>query len=232
MHDAHIHLDFFPDPPAHVAQLAPSLEAIFVTTHPSAFEKACALVAGHPHLHPALGLIPQEALALEKELPLFLDLLPRTRFVGEIGLDGTTESPKEKAAQLRVFTAILTACKTAGDKILSVHSRRAATPVLNALGENFLGTVILHWFSGHQAELDRAAKMGCYFSVNPAMVHSEAGRKLLKRMPHKHVLLESDGPFVKADAAQVVAHLSGIWEMPREEAEAMVDGNWRRAIGG
>jgi TatD DNase family protein len=241
MHDAHCHLDLYPDPRAACAQAA-RVPVILVTTRPSAFENACALAAENPSVHPALGLIPQEAAALEAELPLFLDLLPRARFVGEIGLDGVSPDPAGRAAQSRVFAAILDACAKAGGKVLSIHSRRAATPVLDALaahGAAFPGTVILHWFSGNAAELGRAADVGCFFSVNPAMVKSAHGRALVRGMPRDRVLLESDGPFVAvdgrpaapADGGLVVAHLAGLWGMGRQAAEALVDGNFARVAG-
>lgn len=241
MHDAHCHFDLYPDPRAACAQAA-GMPAILVTTKPSAFQRACALAGDFPAIHPALGLIPQEAAALEAHLPLFLDLLPRARFVGEIGLDGVSPDPAGQAAQSRVFAAVLDACAKAGGKVLSIHSRRAATPVLDALaahGAAFPGAVILHWFSGNAAELVRATGMGCFFSVNPAMVKSANGRALIGQMPRDRVLLESDGPFVEvdgrpampADGALAVIHLAGLWGMSRPSVERLVDGNFARVMG-
>lgn len=239
MHDTHCHLDLYPDPRAMCAAAA-GIDTVLVTTRPSAFEEACVLAEEFPHIHPALGLIPQAALVLEAELPLFLALLPRSRFVGEIGLDGVSQDPAEQAAQARVFAQILAACAQAKNKVLSIHSRRAAGAVLDALaahGSSFSGAAILHWFSGNAAQLRRAAGMGCWFSVNPAMVKSVHGRALIRCMPRDRVLLESDGPFVlmderpatPADGASVVAYLAGAWGISRAAAEAAVDGNWAAA---
>ena len=63
--------------------------------------------------------------------------------------------------------------------------------------EDFDGVVILHWYSGGIAELDRAISRGYYFSVNHQMVHSANGRKIIERIPVEKILLESDAPFTK-----------------------------------
>jgi hypothetical protein len=67
-----------------------------------------------------------------------------------------------------VFDHVLRSCEEAEDKIVSIHSRRAAAPVLDSL-DRFGGVraPILHWFSGTRPELGRAADRGCWFSVGP-----------------------------------------------------------------
>jgi len=49
--------------------------------------------------------------------------------------------------------------------------------------------MILHWFLGDAAEVARAAKAGCYFSVNGAM-----SDEVLRRFPADRVLPETDFP--------------------------------------
>jgi TatD DNase family protein len=101
-----------------------------------------------------------------------------------------------------VFEHILKQCAKAGGKILSVHSIRAATPVLDLI-ETCLpptnGHVVLHWFTGSKAEARRAAELGCYFSVNAAMLAKERGRDLVAALPLKRLLTETDGPFTQID---------------------------------
>jgi TatD DNase family protein len=36
-----------------------------------------------------------------------------------------------------------------------------------------------------------------YFSVNPAMIRSQSGQRLLREIPGDRILTETDGPFVK-----------------------------------
>ncbi|MGO4718840.1 TatD family hydrolase [Stenotrophomonas sp. 2MCAF14_2] len=61
------------------------------------------------------------------------------------------------------------------------------------------GWPTLHCFSGSKRELARAVEMAYRFSIGPAMLLSERGRKLVQLMPPDGVLTETDGPFVHLD---------------------------------
>jgi TatD DNase family protein len=97
------------------------------------------------------------------------------------------------------------------------------------------GTPVLHWYSGSQRELDRAIKIGCWFSVGPAMLRSARGRALVARMPRERTLTESDGPFAQIEGApvfpwqvdQAIAGLSEVWEMPKEHVDRRLNENFR-----
>ena len=81
---------------------------------------------------------------------------------------------------------------------MSIHSRAAATPVLDELERRpGAGTAVLHWFSGTLAELQRAVELDCWFSVGPAMLGTAQGRRLLNSMPRERLITESDGPFAQ-----------------------------------
>jgi len=68
------------------------------------------------------------------------------------------------------------------------------------------------------------------FSVNPAMISSPSGRRLLAAVPKERILVETDGPYVRhggrpvspADAPSVVAALAGRWGMTTTEGAALV----------
>ena len=98
-----------------------------VTTTPSAWHGTSTLANGKNRIRTALGLHPQLAHERKSELPLFDDLVMKTRYVGEIGLDGAPEFREHWKDQVEVFEHILKTCSTAGGRILSIHSRRAAT---------------------------------------------------------------------------------------------------------
>jgi len=110
---------------------------------------------------------------------------------------------------------------------MTVHGRRAATQVLDALASQpGAGTAILHWLSGTQRELARAIEPGRYFSIGPAMLAGEKGRALAARMPCDRVLTETDGPFAQVDGRvawpwdvdRAVDALSQIWSEPTHGA--------------
>jgi TatD DNase family protein len=186
----------------------------------------------------SLGLHPELAAQRHLELNLFEMLLPRTRYVGEIGLDYQTTIESERATQRRVLGAIIGHCDAAGGKVVTVHSRRAADDVVDAFGSGFQGSYILHWYSGGVGALRRALANGAHVSVNPAMVRSQRGRALIAEVPRERVLTETDGPFVSIrksptimpakpiDVAGVIDALSKLWSVEPQEARAVVYRNF------
>src|ERR1035437_1612235 len=92
MIDFHCHLDLYPDP-QRIADECNNrgLYVLSVTTTPSAWKGTSALAGSHPRIKTALGLHPQLAHQRKSELALFEQLLPRTPYVGEVGLDGSPE---------------------------------------------------------------------------------------------------------------------------------------------
>jgi TatD DNase family protein len=236
--DLHCHLDLYPDPYQVAKECQErSLYVLSVTTTPSAWGGTTALAAGAQRIRTALGLHPQLAHQRKSELALFERLLPETRYVGEVGLDGGPEYKRYWSDQVTVFERILAACRSAGGRVLSVHSRRASAAVLDHLQKApGAGTAVLHWFSGSVRDLERAVDMGCWFSVGPAMLTGEKGRALIARMPPDRVLTETDGPFVKVegraaypwDASLVIKGLAALWNIPQHEAEHSLRANLRR----
>lgn len=240
MIDFHSHLDLYPDPHATARECAArGMYVLSVTTTPSAWVGTHALAEGMPRVRTALGLHPQIAHERKHELPIFERHMGATRYVGEIGLDGSPELKRHWGDQVQVFDTILALCVAAGGKILSVHSRRAASPVLDHL-EKYpaAGIPVLHWFSGTQRELSRAVDLGCWFSVGPAMLAGERGRLLTSRMPRERVLTETDGPFAQVDGRpaspwdveRAVDQLAMVWRTSREETSGQLLENFQRIV--
>jgi TatD DNase family protein len=169
-------------------------------------------------------------------LPLFDQFLCETHYVGEIGLDGAPQHRNSWTSQIAVFEHILQSCRSAGGRILSIHSRRASTAILNYL-EQYpgAGTPVLHWFSGTSRELRRATGLGCWFSVGPTMLATEKGRQLTTHMPRDRVVTESDGPFAQIqghsampwDVKEAQEILAQIWNLPLDSASDVIRENFR-----
>jgi TatD DNase family protein len=205
--DFHCHLDLYPD-------LATAIEAcddrrtatLAVTTTPRAFAHNQQLARKSTFVRVALGLHPQLVGERENELDLFRQLLPETRYVGEVGLDAGPRFYRSFEAQVRVFKTVLQLCAAAGDKVLTVHSVRASKQVLDLIETTLpatRGKVVLHWFTGSLADLRRGLDMGCFFSVNEAMLRSPRGCRLLAEIPDDRILTETDGPFVERDGESI-----------------------------
>lgn len=242
MIDFHCHLDLYPNHHAVRTECdRRGMHVLSVTTTPSAWQGTSALAAGSLTIRTALGLHPQLAAERKSELSLFETLLPEARYVGEIGLDGAPDLRGSWKDQVTVFDHILAQCAVAGGRIMSIHSRRAIGAVLDSLEEvPQAGTPVLHWFSGALRDLDRAIKLGCWFSVGPAMLASQKGRSLAARMPRERILTETDGPFAQFngrsimpwDVAEAIGHLGQIWNLSDESATQLVRNNSRNLCRG
>lgn len=237
--DTHCHVDLYPEPEALVRRIeAAQIYTVAVTNAPSVFRQTAALAKGKRYVRPALGLHPQLASERASELPIMWRHLPETRYIGEIGLDYTTTDPTDRATQRRVFEAVLAKCHESADKLLTVHSRRAADDVVDMIGGGFRGTVILHWYSGSQPALKKAVSRGFYFSVNTAMIESKRSLSMLEHVPREQVLTETDGPFVSGslgpsrpwDVASVVGILAQRWRTSEREVRETVYENFTRLL--
>ena len=240
MIDFHCHLDLYPEPQQVVVSCRErGLYVLSVTTTPSAWKGTSALVKQEDRIQTALGLHPQLAHERHHELTIFVELVSKVRYVGEIGLDGAPPFDHHWGIQVTVFEHILGACVRVGGRIMSIHSRRAASTVLDKL-ENFrdAGSPVLHWFSGSAKELERAKLLNCWFSVGPAMLSSDRGRALIAKMPRDRVLTESDGPFVQIDGRSALPwdveraaqELSKIWSITHEETQSTLQKNLLQLI--
>ena len=196
--DTHFHLDLWNDPKTFVDEIEKNkIYTIAVTNTPSVFFHTYNLTENSKYIRPALGFHPELVYERKNELPVFLENLKKTRYIGEIGLDYSKQSDTNKKEQRGIFEKIITACSEHNDKILTIHSRGSSKEILDIIGNNFPNRVIMHWYSGSIKELNRAIDYGFYFSVNSPMTKSERGEKIISSIPSDKILTESDGPFTK-----------------------------------
>lgn len=238
MLDAHCHIDRYKSP-NNIAMDADKrgVFTIAMTNLPSHF------LAGLPHVRNikrirlALGMHPLAASHHMQERKLFEQSLSLTSFVGEVGLDFSREGKGTQDLQIDTFRFIAKLVSDA-NKVISLHSRGAEAEILEILAEFKITTSIFHWFTGSVSSLDEAVFHGHYFSVNPAMIRSEKGQQIIKRMPTDRILTESDGPYVKNgkfsirpwDVIGVEIYLSQIWDVTPEKAREQVWQNFRRLL--
>jgi len=241
--DFHCHLDLYPD---HLAIVRESEDAgvftLAVTTTPKAWSRNQELALATRHVRAALGLHPQLVSERASELPLWEAHLAETRYVGEVGLDAGPRFYKSFDLQKQVFEQVLRCCAKAGNKVLTVHSIRAAKEVLDHIEAHLPpseGKVVLHWFTGNKAEAKRAVEMGCYFSINTSMLDNERHALMVATIPIDRLLTETDGPFTKtgerpskpADVATTVEALGHLIKMPASTVAATVRSNFRKLLG-
>ena len=238
MIDTHCHIDLYPNP-KEVADLSESLgiPTLVMTNLPSHFEIGHEHLLGYKKVRLALGMHPLYAQHHENEYPLFVKNINKTSYIGEVGLDFSFEGINTKATQIEYFNRVLSAI--GGEKkLISLHSRKAESEVLKCLKEQNSKLAIFHWYSGALKLIDQIASDGYYFSINPAMVASDSGRKIIKRIPADLILTESDGPFTSwkgkpclpSDVKLTYDYLSQIWSMSILEVESKINENFKGII--
>lgn len=197
-HDTHFHLDLMPSPEETARQIElKGIYTIAVTNSPTVFFFTEKLASDKKYIRPALGLHPELVAERYHEVEQFIQMLTKTRYIGEIGLDNHNKPPADYQMQIKAFEKMVLACADAGGKIITIHSRRATQDVIDILGTNFPGKIILHWYSGPISQLQKAINSGYYFSINDPMLHSKSGKEIIKRIPNERLLIETDGPYTK-----------------------------------
>jgi len=237
--DTHCHLDLYSYP----EQIALESEwqnilTIAVTNLPSQFEIEYPKVLKFKKIRQALGLHP---LLVEnhtqKELETFRRLTVKTSYIGEIGLDFSPEGMKTSQEQIDSFRFALSSINDR-PRFVSLHSRKAEERVLELLEAYKVSNAVFHWFSGSISVLDQIIKAGHYLSINPAMIGSNKGRKIIELIPMNRVLTETDGPHLNIrarpvkpiDIGLVLDYLAMVWNISKDNAERQVYGNFKQII--
>ncbi len=237
--DTHCHLDFH-DNPIEFAKKYESLGYIIigVTNLPSYFEQGIQHLSGYKKIRLALGLHP---LLTEKhtkqELKKFEILSNQTSYIGEVGLDFSREGYATKEKQLASFQFILEVLANS-NKLITLHSRRAEKEVLQQLIRYNIKNAIFHWYSGALSLVDDIAAAGFYFSVNPAMVVSPNGKKIIDRIPLQNILTETDAPYSEVegktvrpeDIEDVFNYLATTRNLTQSQVEEIIKHNFFESI--
>jgi TatD DNase family protein len=232
MIDVHCHFDFAENPLEYILENEKNkIITIGMTNLPSHFIMGMCHIKKFKYIRLALGLHPLLASEHKKEYIIFLENIDKTSYIGEIGLDFSQEGIATKDIQIESFLFVLDNIKQKS-KILSVHSRRAEEMTFSILKKNNMKNVIFHWYSGSIKLLLEIVEQGYYFSINPSMIKSENGRKIIKNIPKEKMLTETDYPFVKENILYCYQYLANLWKNNNEEVENIINSNFSRLIKG
>lgn len=237
--DTHCHLDLFPDIKSVVAKEDGSdIKSITVTNAPFLWRPNTQLFLGRKNIRVALGFHPELASDRGHEISIFKEVISEARYIGEIGLDGSSQIKEKWEDQLRVFREVLKALQNQEKKIITVHSRNAAAKTVEELNKVLANTphkVILHWFSGSKAELQMAIDSGFYFSINHKMATSKKGNSIIKEIPKDKMLTETDAPFTFGNnilnrlqsLELTVGEVAKIWSLPFNVTKEIIWNNFK-----
>jgi TatD DNase family protein len=158
--------------------------------------RVLAAVAIHPNDAPTYaeeGRL-DEAIAVIDELAAH----PRTRAIGETGLDFFRTEPERRAPQFTSFEAHIALAKKHGIA-MQIHDRDAHDAVLETLTR--VGAperTVFHCFSGDDAMARVCADAGYHlsFAGNVTFKNAQNLRDALKVTPLDRILVETDAPFL------------------------------------
>ncbi|WP_309065738.1 TatD family hydrolase [Microbacterium sp.] len=158
--------------------------------------RVLAAVAIHPNDAPAYaadGRL-EEAVAVIDELAAY----PRTRAIGETGLDYFRTDEAGRPAQHESFEAHITLAKKHGIA-MQIHDRDAHDDVLETLAR--VGAperTVFHCFSGDEDMARVCADAGYYlsFAGNVTFKNAQNLRDALHVTPVERILVETDAPFL------------------------------------
>ena len=204
--DAHVHANLM-DSPLNVARSSHDAGLGFFTcgvTPQDYLELAPQLTQAN--IRVGLGAHPwyiSDGRVTEKDIELLLELMEQTPYIGEIGLDFSSRYCVDGLQELQVkaFTQICARAaklsRNGQPRVLSMHTVRSVDAVLDILEQTGAAQAcvpIIHWFSGSSDELQRAIKLGCWFSVGEMSLKTKRGREYAKVYPKDKLLTETDLP--------------------------------------
>lgn len=193
--DTHCHFDMMPCPEAYINKVEREGNiSIGMTNLPSHFIQGYDIVKKYKHVRLALGFHPLLIADNYNEIELFKQHINKTSYIGEIGLDFSKEGIATRELQLEYLREILSILECQ-NKIVSVHSKKAESELVQLLSDYNVRNVIFHWYSGDVDLIPEIIKLGYYFSVNEAMTLSASGKRIIQKIPYDRILTETDAPY-------------------------------------
>lgn len=168
--------------------------------HPDDFEFTLSLVEKYENfIFCTVGIHPEcikEVDEAQKEE--FFELIRRSKDkivgIGEVGLDyDWVREEKWREKQRELFIEFIDLARKI-KKPLIVHSRAAYDESIKILEREDAKNALLHLFGGKHL-IDRVVESGWYISVGPILLRSKKHKKIVKKMPLKKIMLETDSPW-------------------------------------
>ncbi len=234
--DVHCHLDderFDSDLPEVIARSRVSV-IIANGINPASNRKVLGISRRFPSVKPALGLFPLDALNCDVEAELEFIRSQRPFAIGEVGLDYSSDSDRER--QKEIFSMAISLAKEL-DKPLIVHSRKAEADVIGMLEDSKANKVVMHCFGGSQKLLKRILDAGWYLSIPTSIYYDEHFQRIVARAPITQLLTETDAPLLgpvrgernePANISKGVRKIAEIKGMTFEDTENSIFMNYQR----
>ena len=161
--------------------------------------KALKIVEKHPNfVFLSIGLDPMifDPLEIRRVMEFIRSNSEALVAIGEVGFDYfLVRSNVLREVQKQNFIEWI-ALASELDLPVVVHSRRAGKVAVNILSKLNYPRVILHAFDGSVDDIQKAKKLGVYFSIPPSLTYSKQKQRLVELLDLDEILLESDAPLL------------------------------------
>lgn len=235
--DAHCHLHEFP-----INELVKycgrgDLSIIAVSDDYPSSLRTLEISSNCPNVIPAVGIHPWNVgkVHIRDELKPFTDLLPRVKFLGEVGIDKRFK-PESYSEQLEVFKYFLGLARDYGLGV-NVHAAGAWREAIDQLIKYEVSVAVIHWYTGPIELLKELENAGFYITINPAIRAQEKLRNVVKEAPLSIILTESDGPYVYRglkltpdEVPLAINEIASIKELDVEEVSRIVYENYIKLL--
>ncbi len=207
--DAHVHLSDpeygeYVDNAIEDARRSDVVALVSNSTNLQTSLRSIELAERHPRfVYATVGIHPWNVKGLlQNELEQTMDLATsyaRSREVvaiGEIGLDYKYVNGGRKELvrkQHEIFCEMLRLSEELSLPAI-IHSRGTTQEIMDILASYNIRKVLLHWFSNPIELLPRITERGYYITEGPATLFSTDVQEIVRQVPLKSLLTETDGP--------------------------------------
>ena len=120
-------------------------------------------------------------------------------------------------------------------KPLIVHTRKAEKECIDLLEKHNAEKVVLHCFNGRRTLIERAIKLGYYFSIPPIITRLQHFQMLAELVPLNQILTETDSPYLspvqgeRNEPANVLVTIKEIARIKQLSEEKVAEEIWRNS---
>jgi len=226
--DAHCHLHEFPDKEIEKYQ---RYRIIAVSDDLESSLRTLKIAKKFRNVTPCIGLHPWEVGEESwEEARKILELAPKARCLGEIGLDKLF-TPQTFKLQLKIFEAFLEVSREYGLPV-NLHAAGAWREVYELVRRYSIEKAIFHWYSGPLDLLKEIVDNGYFITINPTVTINRKHMRALQAVELESLLTESDGPYeyrgfhLKPELIQrVIKVIAEVKEVEEKEVVAQVHRN-------
>lgn len=205
MFDAHIHLNQYKDIDRQIEQWQQAgIEGVAaVSTDLRSSYETLSLKQRYPDfIFAAIGFHPEQPLPSSRDITEWENLLRRERHlisaIGEVGLPYYTlhEQQHDSLEHYIAFLDEMMCISKRESLPIILHAVHSHTPIAyDLLTRHHILTAHFHWLKAAPSVVKQITDSGYYISVTPEACYRERDQDLIRHVPLKQLLTETDGPW-------------------------------------